>query len=213
LTLSHSIANSAASASASSSRLGPPKLKTTSGLPQLAIPSTKSFSCLHSDAEEVYEGSAGTSTAAIAASSSTNINHRSIYPETVPYGRNGQVPDTYALTNDLRRAIGGLSIDGTDEGTSAVSGMKPSSSVSSLETPQSSSRTGLLSPSPGTSISSTDRNLTDGQELEEESELQLKGNLEVLERLGEGASGEVRKARYKPTGMIMAMKVSLCRAK
>ena len=49
--------------------------------------------------------------------------------------------------------------------------------------------------------------MTVGQELEEESELQLKGHLEVLERLGEGASGEVRKARYKPSGMIMAMKV------
>ncbi|CAO1627645.1 unnamed protein product [Sympodiomycopsis kandeliae] len=41
---------------------------------------------------------------------------------------------------------------------------------------------------------------------EEESEMVLQGNLETLARLGEGASGEVRKCRHKPTGMIMAVK-------
>jgi hypothetical protein len=202
-------------ASSSSSRPAPPKLNTASL--HLAIPSGNSFSCLHSAAEEGYEGSAGTTTTAAGGGPSTNIVRGSIYPDTVPYGRNGQVPDTYALTNDLRRAIGGLSIEGSNgqsseesTGASTSTGMKASSSVSSLDTTPSTSRTtGMHSPS--TSIASTERTQATsvGQELEEESELQLKGNLEVLERLGEGASGEVRKARYKPSGMIMAMKVSL----
>lgn len=37
----------------------------------------------------------------------------------------------------------------------------------------------------------------------------LEGNLEVLESLGEGASGEVAKARVKSTGLIVARKVRL----
>lgn len=198
-----------ATSSSSSSRPAPPKLSLSSL--KLAIPSGNN---LHNDAEEGYEGSAGTLTASIGGAI-TNTNHRSIYPDTVPYGRNGKVPDTYALTNDLRRAIGGLSVEsnsgqGFEEVASTHSSIRTSSSTSSLETPPSTSRTGLLGPSHGTSIPGIDRNqgMTVGQELEEESELQLKGNLEVLERLGEGASGEVRKARYKPTGMVMAMKVS-----
>lgn len=41
-----------------------------------------------------------------------------------------------------------------------------------------------------------------------DADLVLKDNLETLARLGEGASGEVRKCRHTPTGMIMAVKVS-----
>lgn len=47
-----------------------------------------------------------------------------------------------------------------------------------------------------------------GGAADEDAELQLKGNLEILSRLGEGASGEVKKALHRPTGLVMAHKVS-----
>jgi mitogen-activated protein kinase kinase len=42
---------------------------------------------------------------------------------------------------------------------------------------------------------------------DESEEWRLKGHLEDLGRIGEGASGEVKKARHTPTGIVMAVKV------
>lgn len=36
------------------------------------------------------------------------------------------------------------------------------------------------------------------------------GTLEDLGRLGEGASGEVRRVKHRPSGVVMAKKVRLC---
>lgn len=192
---------------------------------QLAIPSSNTFSGLQSDAEEGYEGSAGTFTNALEGGLTNVIGaaHGSIYPDTVPHGGNGgsgQAADPLALTNDLRRAIGRLNVDdnaatredvGIDgrcmvSGTHSRVSKRPASAGqlgvgSSSATPASGSTGNIVNTSGSSS----------GQELEEESELHLKGNLEIMDRLGEGASGEVRKAKYKPTGMILAMKVSMRR--
>lgn len=184
---------------------------------QLAIPTSNTFTGLsHSDADEGYEGSAGTTMTAAAASSvgttgTINTAHGSIYPDTVPFGGSGQAADLLALTNDLRRAIGRLSVEESqilEERPGERNGVKPSSSSGSIEaiTPSVASSSG-----PAASACNTGQSIAakvSTHELEEESELKLKGNLEVMDRLGEGASGEVRKARYKPTGLIMAMKVS-----
>ncbi|GAA5879980.1 hypothetical protein JCM16303_004425 [Sporobolomyces ruberrimus] len=82
------------------------------------------------------------------------------------------------------------------------------------------SRGGMLSPpllgvpssSSVTSTSATTSTLTgsaitDGHEDEDESDLDMSPSaLQDLGRLGEGASGEVRKCLHKPTGIVMAKK-------
>ncbi|UZJ52245.1 hypothetical protein CBS101457_001565 [Exobasidium rhododendri] len=180
---------------------------------QLSIPNNNTFNNLHLEADEGYEGSAGTSSVAFKADASGwngNVSHQSIYPNTVPYGGSGQAADPLALTNDLRRAIGGLSVDdkrsAVEEDVSSSGEVGPTSKYSRLYTPSSSSTTGAAKSGLEVGTDTLVLGPSPSQELEEESELQLKGNLEVLNRLGEGASGEVRSARYRPTGLIMAMK-------
>lgn len=188
------------------------KVNSTNAPPlQLAIPSSHTFAGLNLEADEGYEGSAGTTMTAAGVGGTSSTAHGSIYPDTVPFGGNGQAADPLSLTNDLRRAIGRLSVDESqilEERSSERSGMKPSSSNNSIEakTPFVVFGSSSGASTPNKDASNTAKVST--QELEEESELKLKGNLEVMDRLGEGASGEVRKARYKPTGMIMAMKVN-----
>ena len=46
--------------------------------------------------------------------------------------------------------------------------------------------------------------------LDDASEMQLEGNLEILQHLGDGASGTVSKARIISTGIVIARKVSFC---
>lgn len=203
-------------------KLNNPSTANTPGqapLLQLAIPACKTFSGLQSDAEEVYEGSAGTRTELpMGGAGGGNTMHGSIYPDTVPHGGGAQSSDHHALTNDLRRAIRGIALD--DGGSQASEGegngscLASSTSAASLKVPTSAGQTATSSSSPIGSIasSSATSDPSPAQELEEESELQLKGNMEVLTRLGEGASGEVRKAMYRPTGQVMAMKVSRLQA-
>lgn len=134
------------------------------------------------------------------------------------------------MTNDLRRAIGKMTLDENTAGDEIAhqGGVAPVSSASARSGSQSSLQIpGVVGASAGAarpdgrhfSVESdpirtssdtcsvgSQKGKSPGQDLEEESELNLRGNLEALDRLGEGASGEVRKARYKPTGMVMAMK-------
>lgn len=46
--------------------------------------------------------------------------------------------------------------------------------------------------------------------LDDAGELQLEGNIEILQHLGDGASGTVSKARIISTGTVIARKVSFC---
>jgi mitogen-activated protein kinase kinase len=72
-----------------------------------------------------------------------------------------------------------------------------------VPTPNSIQSSTTQSPSVGGSAVH-DRNATD-----EDDELDISpGALQDLGRLGEGASGEVRKVLHKPTGLVMAKKVS-----
>lgn len=172
----------------------------------MAIPTNHNFSNLSLDADEGFEGSldpykatrAHEQLAAKTTLMSNATQHASIYPDTVPVASGSRDPQ--ALTNDLRRAIGNLSMDGSVQDRDDVEknsnkrGEALSRNVEDLPDSNPDLRIGKSS----------------GQrDLEDESELVLKGNLEMLDHLGEGASGEVRRARYKPTGLIMATKVRM----
>lgn len=158
----------------------------------------------------------------------------SIYPDTVPAG---PLTDHRALTNDLRRAIGG---SGRGDGLGKPRGRsrsgsrgngiptlegRSSSQAANLSTESSGSkRSSQQSLNFGSSISNRDsypigassvasRSTESSQDYQtsqndngEEPDLVLKGNLQTVARLGEGASGEVRKCRHRPTGLIMAVK-------
>lgn len=213
----------------------------------LAIPAGNSFAHLNSDADEGYEGSAGNTFNPIGGIGS-NTNATSIttsYPDTVPFASGSQ--DPYAMANDLRRAIGRISLDevgntSSDDAESSSrrysgGGERTQYGMSNASTATSGSQSSLRIPGSTTTNTSTGsftntanysnsgsgssenvsplhqndpspelKRRSPGQELEDESELNVKGNLEILDRLGEGASGEVRKARYKPTGTILAIK-------
>lgn len=134
----------------------------------------------------------------------------SIYPDTVP----GPLTDQAALTNDLKRAIKGSCASEDYEGDRS-----PRPSFSSKSTPSLSARSqgttqSSYQPAPPLPCSTDKRwgPLDDGPLLgtdsQDDEEMVLKGQLETLSRLGEGASGEVRKARHIPSGTIMAVKVS-----
>jgi mitogen-activated protein kinase kinase len=109
------------------------------------------------------------------------------------------------MTNDLRRAIGGVRISDSDltirpgsSGRGAGKGKEPASSadlsdgLAKLPVGNRQGENGVVKPTASTVP----------------DELVLEGNLEILGRLGEGASGEVKKARHTPTGLLMAKKVS-----
>lgn len=253
------LASSSASSSSSStvvqpagSRLGQPSLSvstqssTSHPSLHLAIPPGSSFGHLNSDADEGFEGCAGNAFDPVGGiGSNTNVTSvTTSYPDTVPFASGSQ--DPHAMANDLRRAIGRISLDevgnvSSDDSISSSrrysngdrqqQGMSASSTAtsgnqSSLRIPGSTTTNTSIGSFPSTTGNSnsgsgssanvspliqsdtqTDiRRRSPGQELEDESELNVKGNLEILDRLGEGASGEVRKARYKPTGTILAIK-------
>ncbi|CAO1614227.1 unnamed protein product [Parajaminaea phylloscopi] len=135
---------------------------------------------------------------------------QSIYPDTVP----GPLTDQAALTNDLRRAIKGSNpgitedFDGERSRSSYGSSSRPTSHDLSHDASK-----GARNRSSPTSSSSGKRwgPLDDGHgslsaEGHEDEDLTLKGQLQTLSRLGEGASGEVRKAKHLPSGTIMAVK-------
>ncbi|KAN0063914.1 Protein kinase C signaling pathway involved MAPKK protein [Thecaphora frezii] len=182
-------------------------------LPSLMIPSASSsslsLSILHYD-DGYDEGHLGgfTSTAS------------SIYPDTVPHLTNAHSQN--ALTDDLRRAIGGMSLNDEDriDGNGLripATGTKNSSSGYSR--PSGAAAEGGNGGDPSVAGGSRSRAgstasvasgiaSVDGQHRSSagDEDLALPGNIEILTRLGEGASGEVKKVRHKPTGLLMAKK-------
>lgn len=151
----------------------------------------------------------------------------SIYPDTVP----GPVTDQAGLTDELRRAIQGrgkgeeggrvptrpaalptVSAPASSSNVAALGGSRQeyrqvdhghqhpvagaSQTPVSAETTSSSQKPTAPSQKSRPSSSSSDNN-----------DMELKDNLETMSRLGEGASGEVRKARHKVSGVVMAVKV------
>lgn len=195
----------------------------------LAIPSAQA-SQAGTDNDEGYEGSAGTSLAATTSTCPPNASlpvpsaamtaipgNRSIYPETQPHGEG---TDYRALTNDLKRAMGGLTME---KRATSESGLPSKLPVAGGTKDAARDATGAARISPGQvadqdgtngkrgvceGTSTGTENKGRGGAADEDAELQLKGNLEILSRLGEGASGEVKKALHRPTGLVMAHKVS-----
>lgn len=156
----------------------------------------------------------------------------SIYPDTVPAG---PLTDHQAWTNDLKRAIGdgGSGSGGRRTSAGEIGSTRRHAEGASRDrrTPSFSGTTDELSSSKEQMTRSSSAGLhrlnherhgdgqaglplrepsdaVGGQEEAEEEDWVLKGNLETIARLGEGASGEVRKARHAPTGLVMAVKVS-----
>lgn len=176
------------------------------------------------------------------------------------------VADQSALTNDLRRAIGGSShtnagrdrererealsmpalqdginsmgignqpflklpvggqsykgtsnqeTDSSSPSTPSVSGSRSRTTSTSDLNPNSTSNLSTNNENSSTPTTSRNGNGNLGNSRDQETpvaeiepELILKGNLDFLVRLGEGASGEVKKVKHRPTGLIMAKKVS-----
>ena len=172
--------------------------------PSLLIPQASSSSIsLNNPYDDGYEeGNVGFNTTA-----------SSIYPDTVPHLTNAH--DHNALTDDLRRAIGGLSVNDeerTDSGglrIPAVGGRKASTGFSDRGAANAASSRSAASGSSDTTTSKDGATTGSSRTAAKEDEdLVLQGNLEILSKLGEGASGEVKKARHTPTGLLMAKKVS-----
>lgn len=168
-------------------------------------------------------------------------NAASIYPDTVPAGPltdhqaltndlRRAIGDGGAGTRDTEAAYGGY--DGGTDASRTRDGAGPDSQAQAPQLPpllvrqaseeqqrrRSSGETAQGRGSNGGGDASTttaSRDSIDGRrsssERVPEDDLVLKGNIETLARLGEGASGEVRKARHKPTGMVMAVKVGSAR--
>ncbi|KAJ1018148.1 hypothetical protein NDA16_005014 [Ustilago loliicola] len=161
-----------------------------------------------------------------------NSTASSIYPDTVPHLTNAQMHN--ALTDDLRRAIGGISINDSEGERLDANGLRipvtggntssngywknnDSASGSNSTTSRSSNHASAEQgsgegPAQGTqSRARTDSSASAASTRASTSgghddDLILAGNFEILSRLGEGASGEVHKVRHRPTGLIMAKK-------
>lgn len=157
-----------------------------------------------------------------------NSTASSIYPDTVPHLTNAQMQS--ALTDDLRRAIGGMSMTETDgERLDAnglripVTGGKNSSKGYWISTDTADGNNNGVTRSSSTELGGGDGSTQPGARARADSsasvastrastsgchddDLVLAGNFEILSRLGEGASGEVHKVRHRPTGLIMAKK-------
>ena len=153
-----------------------------------------------------------------------NSTASTIYPDTVPHLTNAQMHT--AITDDLRRAIGGMSMTDNDaERLDAnglripVTGGKSSSNgywMTSDSAPTASNAHGRDKTETANTEASSLRCRTDssssvastraGTSSGHDDDLALAGNFEILSRLGEGASGEVHKVRHRPTGLIMAKK-------
>ncbi|KAJ9475423.1 MAP kinase kinase MKK1/SSP32 [Pseudozyma hubeiensis] len=159
-----------------------------------------------------------------------NTTTSTIYPDTVPHLTNSQMHT--AITDDLRRAIGGLSMADSDGERLDANGLRipvtggKSSSNGYWMTNDSTAAAGGA----GSSTDQGEANGADGSSSHpsqyrartdssasaastrgsnqggHDDELVLAGNFEMLSRLGEGASGEVHKVRHRPTGLIMAKK-------
>uniref|UniRef100_V5GS16 Protein kinase n=1 Tax=Kalmanozyma brasiliensis (strain GHG001) TaxID=1365824 RepID=V5GS16_KALBG len=157
-----------------------------------------------------------------------NASANTIYPDTVPHLTNAQMQS--AITDDLRRAIGGMSMTDSegerldanglripvtgsngywmtnDSASGSNSGNSRSSNTGSSEAGgvEASSQASYNRARADSSASTaSNRASTSGGH---DDELVLAGNFEILSRLGEGASGEVHKVRHRPTGLIMAKK-------
>ncbi|EPQ28145.1 uncharacterized protein PFL1_04472 [Pseudozyma flocculosa PF-1] len=159
----------------------------------------------------------------------------SIYPDTVPHLTNAHTQN--ALTDDLRRAIGGISLNEDDRtdanglripatssrnpnagywqssGDAAAAADDhrhdgPTGGASGSGTASVRSRAGSTASvaSGRVSVDGAQRVGNGGGGSGGDEDLVLPGNLEILSRLGEGASGEVKKARHRPTGLLMAKK-------
>ncbi|MCO5565676.1 hypothetical protein L7F22_019350 [Adiantum nelumboides] len=206
----------------SGSRLAPPSLglsmqaSTSQPSLHLAIPAGNSFVHLNSDADEGYEGSAGNTFNPIGGvGSNTNVTSiTTSYPDTVPFASGSQ--DPYAMANDLRRAIGRISLEevgnaSSDDTESSSrrysSGERTQFGLSSASTATSGSQSSLRIPGSTNTTTSTGsfanaashsnsgsgssenvsplhqndaspelKRRSPGQELEDESELNVKGN-------------------------------------
>ncbi|KAJ1017912.1 hypothetical protein NDA13_006523 [Ustilago tritici] len=160
-----------------------------------------------------------------------NSTASSIYPDTVPHLTNAQMHS--ALTDDLRRAIGGMSMNDSEgerldanglripvmggntssngywKNNDSASGSKSTNSRSSNHAPPEHG-SGEGSAQGHQSRARTDSSASAASKRASTSgyddDLVLAGNFEILCRLGEGASGEVHKVRHRPTGLIMAKK-------
>ncbi|SJX65472.1 related to MKK1-MAP kinase kinase [Sporisorium reilianum f. sp. reilianum] len=194
--------------------------------PSLMIPQASSSSSLslggggHAYQDEGYEdGHPGI----------FNSTASTIYPDTVPHLTNAQMHT--AITDDLRRAIGGMSMADTegelldanglripvtggknssngywmtsDSANTSSNGHATDTNVGNSADAASSHHT-QFRPRTDSSVSaaSTRASAPSGPD----DDLALAGNFEMLSRLGEGASGEVHKVRHRPTGLIMAKK-------
>lgn len=161
-----------------------------------------------------------------------NSTASSIYPDTVPHLTNAQMHS--ALTDDLRRAIGGMSMNDSEGERLDANGLRipvmggntssngywkinDSASGSNSTTSRSSNHASAEqangegsaqgTQSRARSDSSASAASTRGSTSGgHDDDLVLAGNFEILSRLGEGASGEVHKVRHRPTGLIMAKK-------
>lgn len=141
--------------------------------------------------------------------SSSNSASRRSSERMVRSGSGGSSNSSAIPPSRLRHSSG----DSTDAFSSAA--QIPSSSKpehSPLLQPQSSASSSSIpsnahSP-PAMTEAGSSASAADDQNEDDDPELILKDNLVTLARLGEGASGEVRKCRHTPTGMIMAVKVS-----
>ncbi len=144
------------------------------------------------------------------------------YPDTVPHLTNAQMHT--AITDDLRRAIGGMSMNDNEAerldanglripvtgGKNSSNGYWMTSNDSSNGSGNETGRTdGMASGSQSRSRTDSSASLTSNRAATSsghDDDLVLAGNFEMLSRLGEGASGEVHKVRHRPTGLIMAKK-------
>jgi mitogen-activated protein kinase kinase len=189
--------------------------------PQLAIPNAASSSVSLGQPypDDGYEdGHPGIDTS----------NASTIYPSTVPHLTNAHMHT--AITDDLRRAIGGMSMADSDPervdanglripatgGNYASSGYWRSNSAASSSQAASIESSAAGAATDGATPASRSRSRADSSasvasnraasSTGHDDELVLAGNFEMLSRLGEGASGEVHKVRHRPTGLIMAKK-------
>ncbi|SNX87547.1 related to MKK1 - MAP kinase kinase [Melanopsichium pennsylvanicum] len=184
--------------------------------PSLMIPqaSSSSSSLAHGYQDEGYDdGHPGV----------PNSLAATIYPDTVPHLTNAQMQS--ALTDDLRRAIGGMSMADTegerldanglripDKGVQNSSNGYWMTSDSASGSNSGNSRSSNNADSENSAQSHQTRARTDSSASRastscgHDDDLVLAGNFEILSRLGEGASGEVHKVRHRPTGLIMAKK-------
>lgn len=169
----------------------------------LAIPSSGAFSSSSGYGSSDGQDEAPWETGGAATNFASTAS--SIYPDTV-MGNTGNGPA--ALAEDLRRAIGGMQLeDGVGAGAEG-SRQEGQGEYGSQAQPSGSSARGSAGSTPGIGAPfGVGPRSGEGESSADGEEPVLKGNLEILARLGEGASGEVKKARHKPSGLLMAKKV------